>query len=702
VVSFASLLTTAGVLVGTPASAHQLANAACADLLPARTMASPVRALRPEDLVRLRDIGPVDPSSSDARRFTLSPDGRHVAFQLRRADPARNGYCLAMIVLERRPGAIPRIVDTGGDYIRVSFDNGGKVNFPTGVARTITPRWSRDGKWIYFLKRERGQVQVWRAGVGDSQGQPVTRSEAGVEDFRLTPDGTGLLFSTGFAEDALAHKLEVEGHKGFHFDGRFAPSMTSRPFPAGPLPRRVMVQDLANGTLRPARSEEAAQLPESPSFEVAWGEAVASNGRRAILEVPSATFFPSRGRLVADDRDGKRIACEQAECAEVSRLWWTASGNVRFFRREGWAEASTAIYEWEPGPSAPRRLYVTDDVLVDCSADGDLLLCLRESSLVPRRLERLDPASGRHETVFDPNPEFASLRLGPAERLHYRNAFGQETIADLVLPTDYRPGARVPLVVVQYDTRGFLRGGTGDDYPVQAFANRGYAILSVSRPKMIGMKPGSADVIALERGNLAGFAHRRSVLSSVEAGVRIAIDRGVADPARLGLTGMSDGATVASWAVLHSNLFSAVAMSQCCFDESFPSRVGLSSARHFAAVGYPRISERADEFWRELSLVRNARRVAVPILLQVSDDELMSTLPTYTALAEVDGAVDMFVFPEEHHIKWQPAHRLAMYRRALDWFDFWLSDHRSPDPERHLEVSRWMTLRRTLAARRSP
>src|SRR3546814_4567827 len=44
------------------------------------------------------------------------------------------------------------------------------------------------------------------------------------------------------------------------------------------------------------------------------------------------------------------------------------------------------------------------------------------------------------------------------------------------------PFLSYPLVVVQYDTRGFLRGGTGDEYPIQALAASGFAVLSVSRP----------------------------------------------------------------------------------------------------------------------------------------------------------------------------------------------------------------------------
>ncbi|MDB5672549.1 MAG: putative peptidase, partial [Alphaproteobacteria bacterium] len=52
----------------------------CADLVPdPGTPGKASRPLLPEDLVRLRDIGPVDPSEQATRLFTLSPDGLQLA-----------------------------------------------------------------------------------------------------------------------------------------------------------------------------------------------------------------------------------------------------------------------------------------------------------------------------------------------------------------------------------------------------------------------------------------------------------------------------------------------------------------------------------------------------------------------------------------------------------------------------------------------
>ncbi len=678
--------------------AHAEPDAPCADLVPTSKARLAPRPLNPEDLLSLRDIGPVDGTSFDTRLFTISPDGKRIAFQLRRADPARNGYCLAMVVLALEPGATPRVVDAGGELLRIHFDFSDKADFPTGVARPITPRWSADGRWIAFLKRENGRTQVWRANADGSGSAPLTHSETDIEDFRFASDGHSLIFSSRPALDAARRAIEREGLAGYHYDDRFASVSSDRPYPVAPIARIVLAQNLASDAVRSPTDAETALLPASPVTEVAWAEARGPRDRKAWLAVPSATFYPGIGRIMADDGNGRPASCDAPACADARRPWWTAAGHVRFLHSEGWARGSTAIYDWVPGAATPHRLYVTDDLLADCQTVGDSLLCLREASLQPRRLERLDPANGTRSVVFDPNPQFQDLMLGRAERLHLRNAFGVASIADLVLPVGYRPGTRYPLVVVQYDTRGFLRGGTGDDYPIQAFATRGYAVLSVSRPKITGASAGTTDVMQLEKGNLASFAYRRSELASIEAGVQLLVDRGIADPKRVGLTGMSDGATVAAYAVLHSDRFAAIAMSNCCFDTTFPATVGPSAARHFYAVGYPKMTDDGDAFWQQISLSRNARTIETPILLQVSDDEYADALETYTALRECDAPIDMFVFPDEHHVKWQPAHRLAIYQRSLDWFDFWLKGQASSARDRHADISRWESLRAAIPA----
>lgn len=54
---------------------------------------------------------------------------------------------------------------------------------------------------------------------------------------------------------------------------------------------------------------------------------------------------------------------------------------------------------------------------------------------------------------------------------------------------------------------------------------------------------------------------------------------------------------------------------------------------------------------------------------------------------------DVYVFPDETYLKWQPAHIEAIMSRNLDWFRFWLQDHEDPDPARAEQCRRWRELR---------
>lgn len=667
----------------------------CADIVPATT-AGPqdLRALVPEDLARLRDIGPADPTQRSDGLFSISPDGRRAAFQLRRADPAANAYCLAMVVVDLNAKKEPLVVDRGGDFIRRPVEFRGMANFPSGVADPITPRWSPDGRWILFRRRDGGAVQLWRAQADGSGSSPLTASQDDIDDFRISSDGRTIIYSTRPGLRAALASIEAEGRSGFRYDERFSPASSSRPFPRAPLERSVWALDLAGLASRPATEAEAALLYRPTMREGSWTSSAGTGGAIARIVGASGDAAPTLGRL-AVERSGRRIQCDAAECADASSPWWEGDA-IRFMRREGHARRVTAIYEWQPGSRVARRLYATEDVMLNCVPERSGLVCLREASRQPRRLERIELADGRRTVIFDPNPEFASLRLGAVERLWSTNRFGLDAFADLVLPTAYEPGRRYPLIVVQYRSRGFLRGGTGDEYPIQAFANRGYAVLSVDRPRPVGSGDGTR-ALDIDKGNIQGFGDRRSVLDTVEGLVRVVIERGIADPDRIGITGLSDGSATAAFALLHSNLFSAFAMSSCCPDTSLPVRVGPGAAKQFHYMGYPALTDdgaAAKAFWREIAITPNAAAIRAPILAQVSDDEHWGALQSFIALREQGRPIDLYIFPGEHHVKWQPAHRLAVYKRSLDWFDYWFKGERASG--RAEDIAHWDRLKREL------
>src|SRR3546814_8484485 len=77
----------------------------------------------------------------------------------------------------------------------------------------------------------------------------------------------------------------------------------------------------------------------------------------------------------------------------------------------------------------------------------------------------------------------------------------------------------------------------------------------------------------------------------------------------------------------------------------------------------------------------------------LADDEYRGALSSFTALREAGKPAALYVFPNEHHNIWQPAHRLAAYRRNIQWFDFWLNGHEDENPVDPDQYVQWRAMK---------
>lgn len=65
----------------------------------------------------------------------------------------------------------------------------------TSTGNSEAPRWSADGKWLYFLSTRTGSAQVWRLYGQGGEAHQVTHLPLDVGAFMLSPDGKSLAFS---------------------------------------------------------------------------------------------------------------------------------------------------------------------------------------------------------------------------------------------------------------------------------------------------------------------------------------------------------------------------------------------------------------------------------------------------------------------------------------------------------------------------
>lgn len=679
-----------GSLLPAPAWAN------CDSVLPPQGLAtqSENRDLRAADLIELRDIGNPDSSVfSGGSPFAVSPDGTRIAYFITRADLATNSYCRVLVVNRLDETGVPTIVDQGGQFIK-SLDVLRGFYQPSGVSRIIVPAWSPDGTRIAYLREDDASVQGWIANADGSGSRRVTQSAVDVEAIAWSRDGARLLY--GMRKGAAAWKaaIEAEGRSGWLYDARISPENAARPMTPATDELDVSALDLRSGTLEPATAnEQALVIKASPSKMPVDPSADGPGGREAYLvREQSSPLAPARLFVT---EDGISHPCRAATCeGSILGLWWQGKA-IMFLRREGWAKEMMALYRWKVGDAAPTNIARTSDVLHGCLMARTELVCTRENSRTPRKVVAIDTSSGRMRTVFDPNPEFSAFRLGTVTRLKWRNDLGLKAWGDLVLPPGYKPGTKLPMVVVQYHSDGFLRGGTGDEYPIFLLAQRGFAVLSTERPTFYAAAfPQLKTFYEVNAMNQQGWGERRSLLSSVLSGVRMAVERGDIDPARVGITGLSDGSSTVAFALINSKAFAVAAMSTCCMEPNTTATYGgIAWANWLRGMGYPPATEESPGFWRDVSLSRNASRIDTPLLMQLADTEFRLALEAFGALHEQRKPVEMYVYPDELHVKWQPIHRRAVYERNMDWFSFWLQGREDPDKAKGTQYRRWRAMR---------
>ncbi len=498
------------ILLAFPAIAH----ARCDDIIPARKPG--IAAKRPitaADLIGLRDIGDPDSASyAGPSPFAVSPDGSRVASIINRADLATNGYCRALVVNGLRTPGPPAVLDRGGELIRI-LDVQRGFYLPSGATRTIVPAWSPDGRALAYLRRDNGVTQAWVASADGSGARAVSRSSIDVDVLAWSQDGARLLFDSRRGGAAADAAIDREGQAGWLYDRRISPEISARPMTPATDELDVMAVEVRSGRIMAAVSADRAALqaavaPDLPADPVA----VAADGRRAWAErADSSPLVPAT--LKATGRHGETVQCAAAACAgSILSIWWDRDA-VLFLRREDWDKGDTALYRWSIDARLPVTVLRTDDVFHGCVKAITLLVCTRENSTTPRRLVTIDAVSGAVREIFDPNTGFAGIQLGRVVRMRWRNNLRLESWGDLALPPDYRPGTKLPMVVVQYHSDGFLRGGTGDDYPIYLLAERGFAVLSTERPTFFAAAfPKLKTWYDINAANQKNWGERRSLL----------------------------------------------------------------------------------------------------------------------------------------------------------------------------------------------
>ncbi len=653
---------------------------------------------------------------SDLGNPAISPDGRQVAFRVEQASVERNTYDTTWYVQRLDGRTPPRRVADGGEPLR---------EYVTGLVLPSPVTWSPDGRWIYYRARLDGRISVWRAAADGSEVREVTSDSADVRDFELDGDGRTLRYSVGATREEVVAAELSEYDQGVRIDdsvvmagGLFRSSRVEGRaatqrflgdwFSTGPLlakvPDRWKAVDLATRATRELPSSEAPlppptpadlsrKLPEPTKLALHPGDGriavllSAGNAEAGMLQRPDAELA-----VLPDRRSSRPLRCTDALCRQrtiADIRWRPGSDEVVFTTTDYDRGRAQSIYRWNVATGIVHPIVVSDGLVsgsqrhwdVPCALSADTLVCVAAEADRPPRLEAIDIESGQRRILFEPNKglEADIAATAPARLLRWKDGQGREFTGQLFEAQGVGGSDPPPLFVTFYTCQGFLRGGLGDEWALASLAEQGISALCIN---------------ALPGFRLDYVERHDQGRAAVESVVALLSEQGRIDRRRVGMGGLSYGSEVTLWTLAHSDVIAAASVSSI---STTPSYYLLNSLRdtfrsqlgQMWQLGAP---EETPGRWREISPVFQLDRIRAPILFQLPEQEFRMLLDYAVPLLRRHQG-DLYVFPEEAHIKFQPRHKLAVYERNTDWFRFWLQGYEDPSPDKAGQYRAWRRMK---------
>jgi dipeptidyl aminopeptidase/acylaminoacyl peptidase len=628
----------------------------------------------PELMLRVKRVGPVQ----------VSPDGTRAAFVVGTAvmDGEKSEWL---------------------SHIHVAtVDGKSSFQLTRGDKSATSPRWSPDGRWLAFVSPRSGRSNLWRIHVDGGEAEQVTDEKGGISQFRWSPDGRTIAFlmtdpttdeeEKGGKEKrdarvvdqlykfARLYTVPVERDasgkrptrgltkQDMHVtelqwapDGRtivFAHARTPKVFDQ----TDVSVVDVASGEVRSIAATGAYESDVSYSPDSQWIAFSKSD------DPPTWAFLGHVNVVAASGGTPRALAPTFDE--QPSILGWSADGRRLYVAEtHGTLNRVSAL----PVAGGPPVLIGPDAVGVDSPALNDSRTAIgftRQATdtaveAYVTRLDRYEPAQVSRVQDLGAMPP-----LGRTEVITWKAADGQSVEGLLTYPADYKPDARVPLLVIVHGgptgvfTQSFI--GNPGAYPIAAFASRGYAVL---RANVRGSSGYGRKWRYANYQDWGGGDYR-----DIMTGVDHLIAKGVADPERLGVMGWSYGGFMTSWVITQTKRFKAASVGAGV--TNLMSFTGTSDIPGFVPDYFGGEFWDVFERWRAHSAMFNVKSASTPTLIQHGErDERVPIgqgYELYNALVRQKVPAKMVVYPRQPHGIQEPKLLEDAMKQNLEWFDRWI------------------------------
>jgi dipeptidyl aminopeptidase/acylaminoacyl peptidase len=636
----------------------------------------------------------------------VSPDGKLVAFVLRTTD------------LEANKGRT--------DIWVVGADGSGLRRLTTDPAGDSNPRWSTDGKYIYFVSGRSGSSQIWRLRIDGGEAQQVTDQPLDVDNLVVSPDGKHIAFTIEVFPncadlDCTKNKLkqrEESKNTGIVFDRLFIRHWDTW---ADGRRSHIFAMPIDGGDVVDVMKGMDADSPSKPfggTEEITFtpdGRAIVFTARDVGREEPWSTDFdlylaPIDGSKTPEcltvsneasdtqpvfSPDGKTLAYlamqrpryEADRFRVMLRSWpdgktrvltedwdrtpqsilWSKDGKHIFTTAENFGQSS--LFDIDVKTGKVTMLVEKGTIRSVCLA-GDKIVFGMDHMKSPAELYSVRPNGKDVRAITAINAKkVAAARMGEPEQFTFKGWNDEIVYGYIVRPVDFDPSKKYP---VAFLIHGGPQGSFGNDFHYrwnpQAYAGAGYAVVMVDFHGSSGYGQKFMDSI---RGDWGG-----KPLEDLQKGLTAALEKYPwMDGERVGALGASYGGYMINWIAGNwPGRFKCLVSHDGNLDERFAyydtEELWFPEWDH---QGTPWDNPEGYEKQNPANFVGNWKTPML-VIHGGKDFRVAETngMGTFTALQRRGIPSKFLYFPDENHWVLKPHNSIQWHETVIGWLDQWL------------------------------
>jgi len=418
--------------------------------------------------------------------------------------------------------------------------------------------------------------------------------------------------------------------------------------------RRTFLIDADHGETKPRliwdlSSDESYNDPGQPVYRIL------PNGQWAIRQKGDTIFLSGQGASTSGDRPF--LDSFDLRTGKPRRLFRSDKDAYEYFLTFA-NDTADALLTWRQTPSEPPNLMLrTLGAPVPGAASGEATMASTARAVTQ---------------IPDPTPAVRAIKK---RLVTYKRKDGVELSFTLYTPPGYKEGTRVPAILYAYPldyasskTAGQVSGSEQTftrlgDYRLLLLS--GYALIDNAAFPIVGDPKKAYDT------------YIDQLVDDAQAAVDKAVELGVVDRDRIGVTGHSHGALMTANLVAHTDLFRAGVATSGAYNKTLTP---------FGFQNESRSVWSAQDVYLKVSPYFFANRMKAPLLLMHgSDDANPGTTPLqseqlFQAIRGNGGVVRLVMLPHEPHWYASMESNEQLAYEELRWFDKYV---KNAEPRKH-------------------